>query len=354
MPKRLSADCARGDTVDTLDITGHSRHLKPRSVPLLLRLGQISFFARFTLWKYALVCRVLAKVIQQTHYDRVVLSFGEGPVLPCPALRVLHAPSVFTGEPVLLGILGARSRTMLFRRIYARICRFVARPEIFPSSKDITIANSRWTASIVQKHFEFSVSGVLYPPVCAPFVSRGTDQDRKSYSMISVGRIVKNKRLEEAVGLLDFLRAEGVPANLHILGRSVGSYTRRFAKQFADHPNLRLSFDVNRAKLNRAFATATIGIHSYRGEHFGIAVAEMISAGVLPLVHDSGGVRELVPCSSLRFGDQADLFSKANALLQTSRSKQLLLLKHLQSAPALAAALDFELRFDAVLDQGVV
>ena len=46
------------------------------------------------------------------------------------------------------------------------------------------------------------------------------------------------------------------------------------------------------------------GIHTMENEHFGIGVAEMVRAGCIPFVHDSGGPVEIVGGrSELRFRD---------------------------------------------------
>ena len=42
----------------------------------------------------------------------------------------------------------------------------------------------------------------------------------------------------------------------------------------------------------------------------------MICAGVLPVVHDSGGVRELVTDPGLRFSDMTDLLQKVMAVMR--------------------------------------
>jgi len=36
-------------------------------------------------------------------------------------------------------------------------------------------------------------------------------------------------------------------------------------------------------------STATVGIHSMWNEHFGIAVVELMAAGLITIAHDSGG-----------------------------------------------------------------
>ena len=40
---------------------------------------------------------------------------------------------------------------------------------------------------------------------------------------------------------------------------------------------------------------AKIYLHTMVGEHFGISIVEAMALGCLPIVHNSGGVKEFVP-----------------------------------------------------------
>ena len=39
----------------------------------------------------------------------------------------------------------------------------------------------------------------------------------------------------------------------------------------------------------KVFSEATIGLHTMKAEHFGIAIVEMISAGLIVVAHNSAG-----------------------------------------------------------------
>jgi glycosyltransferase involved in cell wall biosynthesis len=76
-------------------------------------------------------------------------------------------------------------------------------------------------------------------------------------------------------------------------------------------------------------------------EHFGIVTVEAIQAGLLPLVHNSGGQREIVPIEALRFENEMDLVEKAAVLLATSPSDWREMLKTLQSHVARGSAKNY-------------
>ncbi len=57
-------------------------------------------------------------------------------------------------------------------------------------------------------------------------------------------------------------------------------------------------------------------------EHFGIVTVEAILAGLLPLVHDTGGQREIVPDESLRFLSDEDLLDRARRVLRLTPAER--------------------------------
>lgn len=65
-------------------------------------------------------------------------------------------------------------------------------------------------------------------------------------------------------------------------------------------------------------------------EHFGIVTVEAILAGLLPLVHDSGGQREIVPDGSLRFLSDEDLLDRARRVLRMAPPERAALVRGLQ------------------------
>lgn len=333
---------AEGHIVGTLDINGHWPHDGRRRMPWPLAVGTGWVTRRFTLWKYALVCRALPKVARG--YDQVILAFGEGPALAVPTLRMLHAPALFLTDPEALAVLGAKTSgvALRLRQAYARLCRAIARPDIHGADGTATLANSLWTARRAAEWHGVTGVRVLYPEVRSPARLKSPPQ-RDPYRILALGRIVPGKRLEDAVTVTEALRNQGLPARLHVVGRADSAYARRFLRAHAHHPNVQLSPNASPRAVAEAMARARIGFHGYRQEHFGIAVGEMISAGLLPMVYDGGGVCELVPDERMRFRTRAEAARHTRLLMELSDEDGQALTRMLQSTPALTQARAFEL-----------
>lgn len=341
----------RGHRVGLLDVNGHLTPEGTRHLPPPLRLwARVPLPRRPHLMNWALVCRALPAIAAA--YDRAILTYGEGPALPCPTLRLLHAPALFSDRKDALGYLGAHPRPgpkLALRRAHSRLCRRIARPGPGGAPGNMTIANSRWTASEAARLGAGSADAVLYPPF-APLPRPGA-AGRDPFLFAAIGRLVPNKRFDEVLRIVTLLRQRGLPARLHIMGRGGSGFARRLQRRARRLPFVTVTADAAPARLADLLHRAAFGIHAYRFEHFGISVAEMIAAGCVPFVYDGGGVRELVPDPELRFTDAPEAASRIEHLVFRGRPGRMAKLRALQAGPALGAALDFETRLAPLLER---
>ena len=286
------------------------------------------------LWNWARVCRRLPEISRG--YDRVILGYGEGPALDCPTLTVHHAPALFNTDPALNGYLGGQATAV--RLAYTRACNAIARPA---TDAGETITNSQWTARMMSDHCNEQAMGWLYPKI--NFEPRPMDHaPRKPYAIVSLGRIVPNKRFEDAIRFTDRLRCAGIPAELDIIGRAENpAYLHRLTEMTRQRPYVRINLDPPDSERNRILAQASLGFHGLKAEHFGMGVAEMILAGVVTFVFDAGGVCELVTDPGLRFQTVTEAADRAMSLIcrpdLRERSQ-----RELQTGAALSQARNFE------------
>ncbi|MGR3573090.1 glycosyltransferase family 4 protein [Brevirhabdus sp.] len=374
----------QGHQVDVLDIAGlrpAARGPGPQgsgpqgSDPLsgfpLLRLGHLPGLRRLHLVKYALVCRMLPHVIAPpgaiSPYDRLILSYGEGPALPRPTLTLRHAPALFSTAPAHLRALGAGSPgALLLRGAYTWLCRRLAGMSDAAAAVDTPtpsrlIANSRWTAAMIPP--QAGRAHVLYPQVRHPPASPDPlgdpsgdlpgnpsgDPPRDPFRIVTLGRIVPNKRLGDALRITALLRARGLPARLDIAGRADTPYARRLIRRLRGHPHVQIHPDIAPEALARLLARARLGLHCYRHEHFGIAIGEMILAGVLPVIHDGGGAVELVTDPALRYRTPQEAVPILARLMRQDQARIEAMVARLRTGPALQAALEFPARLEDML-----
>lgn len=336
---------ARRIKLGIIDIDGHVtpdgiRHPVP---------GARFVHRRFGLVNWAVVCRHVRKLARD--YDAVLYLFGEGPAVDCPTLVFRHAPVVFARSPDLVTALaGQTGPTFALRKAYGDLCAAIARlgrddPNAF------NVANSQWTADLVTQHTGTVVDSVLYP--AANLDPNGTGKavaGRDIARLVMLGRIVPNKRVDEVLDTASALRAKHPNLSIDIIGRAHRKYAEDLIAQHAQHDWVQFQADVDDTERDQLLGDAAIGVHAYRAEHFGIAVAEMIHAGVLPIVYNNGGVCELVPFEDQRFDDSDDLSAKIEDWMTRPDQSRADRVAALRNSPAFLAACAFEDHLNAVID----
>jgi len=98
------------------------------------------------------------------------------------------------------------------------------------------------------------------------------------------------------IEILSAVRMAGPQVHLHVVGQLWDAEyidsIRRLA--LANAPWVHLHENISRPELVELIANHRYGIHAMHGEPFGMAPAELISAGCITFVHDSGGQVEIV------------------------------------------------------------
>ena len=344
----ISVLTQRGLSVGTLDKDGHKPPHGTVERPKWLKYTWVLGAVPLSLLIYSLVCRVVPNVARS--YDRVIYSFGEGPRCPCPTARICHAPTIFGRDfdtQVFLSDVKSSSIKARLKMLYSQVCFWIAQPSLSAGDGVLTIANSFWTARQLARN-NWITSTLVYPPV-----ARGYFCDfvkRKPLSIAMIGRIVPNKRFEEAVDIVRKVRDAGLDVRLTIVGRVNTAYGRRFARKYRKHSWVTIAANASAKEKETVLARATLGLHTYQHEHFGIAVGEMIHAGVLPIVFDGGGVVELAFDRALRFSTKLEAAQKIAILLDARSEYKSELVARLQRSEALNRSMCFDSEMNSALD----
>jgi glycosyltransferase involved in cell wall biosynthesis len=185
----------------------------------------------------------------------------------------------------------------------------------------MVLTNSTWTANYICKAYSRCNAEVLYPPIDYRFF-HNYYSDRRENIVVTVSRYSPEKHLEAIPRI-----ASQVPeAEFYLIG-TVSSYSgpvieklRAVAETYkAD--NFHMVFNASREQLAELLGKAKVYLHPPFPEHFGMAIAEAMSAGAVPVVFkDGGGWTDIVGPfdKSLGYQDLTEAVSIIKALLWNS------------------------------------
>lgn len=213
-----------------------------------------------------------------------------------------------------------RTRRRLSHRVpglhrgFRALCHALSRSRRQGPLRNLFLANSAFIAAQIRRVYGVE-SVVLYPPVAGRFPA--VPWAARRAGLVSISRIQPGKRWEDAVAVVEQLRERGHDLTLSLLGhREDAAYESRLRALAAARPWLTIRTDLPRGELLAELAAHRYGIHTMHGEHFGIAPAEILAAGCIPFVHDSGGPREIVGGeAALTFGGAAEAVDKIARVL---------------------------------------
>jgi glycosyltransferase involved in cell wall biosynthesis len=153
----------------------------------------------------------------------------------------------------------------------------------------ILLSVSDFTRGFIEKKWGRQ-SMTVYPPCPVEAFSEFSRVQSRENLVLTVGRIVPEKRLHLFVEL-----ARIVPNTRFVAIGSVSDERSAYYEQLKRMAPENVSFVLSplrkaRDLLGRAMAY----VHCAENEHFGITIVEAMAAGCVPIVHDSGGPREIV------------------------------------------------------------
>ncbi len=219
---------------------------------------------------------------------------------------------------------------------------------------NVTLACSEYTGKVFQDAYD-APARTLYPPVPGNFSARAWAERETGF--VCIGRFSGEKRYPAIIEILQAVRARGHAVRLHIVGGALGramdsAYVAQLKQLAAQHAAwVTLHENIARTELEELLARNRYGIHAMHGEHFGIAPAEMVRAGCIVFVPNSGGQVEIVgDAPLLRYESDADAVEKIARVLEDA-SQQAELRAHLAKRAALFSPEHFMRELRALVNQ---
>jgi glycosyltransferase involved in cell wall biosynthesis len=160
------------------------------------------------------------------------------------------------------------------------------------------IAITQYVKSAIER-----VSGlesvVIYPPVDIRAFASVLNTTNRSKTILVLARISPEKLIERSIRILKIVNEIDGKWQLIVAG-SLNSFNNSYYNKLRIlSKGLPVTFKANatRQEVLEFVATSSIYLHTMLGEHFGRSVIEAMAAGLVPVVHNSGGPREFVPLS---------------------------------------------------------
>ncbi len=171
--------------------------------------------------------------------------------------------------------------------------------------ENVLLANSDWTAGVLARAHGIRARTV-YPPVAG--AGPAPPWRDRTRGFLAVGRLSPEKEHERVMRIVAEVRRAHPEVTLTIVGAGGGRYGQAIRAQAAAlGPWVRIVDSVSRNQLRTLMASHRYGIHGMREEHFGMAIAEMVRAGVIVWVPDGGGQVEIIGDEPLlRYGDEQE------------------------------------------------
>jgi glycosyltransferase involved in cell wall biosynthesis len=257
---------------------------------------------------------------QISHPYDFYFTFYNGFLVPAevPHLRYLNGPPLLPQLDIASpGLRGLPFRFV--RRLYQTVLRY--RFPVYEFHRNSCyVINSNYTARLFEEAHGVSLP-VIHPPIDLSG-HRFTKEDITQRDTITfISRFVDYKRPEMILRLADCY-----PQHRFVLMGGVKPQNRAFyedlqkQKPALGRKNVFFFDNPSDRKVKEELARTLIFVFPAINEHFGMATAEAIASGAIPYVHDSGGQREIVPLSQLRFSDD-QFFDRFAGLLQLSQEQ---------------------------------
>lgn len=181
----------------------------------------------------------------------------------------------------------------------------------------LVLANSHYTAQEIKKYSN-KTAHVLYPPYASSIstIAKNAQKNPRENLVVTTSRFESNKRLER----IPLIAAKTHPdIQFAVIGRLYDTQTltalRNQVQKLGLNERVRFYPDASAELKFELLKKAKIYLHTMVGEHFGISIVEAMALGCMPVVHDSGGMREFVP-EQHRYLTLQDAAGKINSQTQ--------------------------------------
>ena len=235
------------------------------------------------------------KKLIKTYNPDFLLVTGNLTVLP---KSMSERTIVYVHFPFDLAILEKDYTSKIMKRLYIQPYLFISNNIDYDNDIDFSyikkgtiIANSNYTRNAIKKLWNID-STVIYPPCpqySFPLEDKIKKNEQDTNTVCSLGRFVPEKEYDTILQIAK----QRPQLKFELIGGVADNYIS-YLDSLKNRASKNVTFHVNATENEKMeiLTRSKILIHSFKGEHFGIALIEAMSAGLIPISHNSGAAKE--------------------------------------------------------------
>jgi len=263
--------------------------------------------------------------------------FSPTKIPKCRYVLYVYNPMVSQDGSFIEDTAGAEKYTKGFWKLYFKPFKWIMKRSIanLKKSNVVICAVSDYTKKKVERYWGIKAITV-YPPVDVKKFSVAWDNMKRD-GVILIGRYTPEKRHHELVEV-----ARRMPdVTFRLVGNANTLYYQKYYNyvkhlvELYDLKNVELYVNVPLRKLVELVGESKILVHALRNEDLGLTPAEGVCGGVFPIVHGSGGLKEVVPFEDQWFMNREEMEIMIRALSRTPykelRPRVMVLRKYVES-----------------------
>jgi glycosyltransferase involved in cell wall biosynthesis len=222
------------------------------------------------------------KLIKEYKLDFVLVT-GGSTIIPS---TIAEKTLVYVHFPVDIEVASERYQKSKMKKIYIKPWLFISN-NLDDIKRATIITNSNYTKNAIREAWGID-SKVIYPP-CPQYSFALSEQEKRENVVCSLGRFTPEKDHEMIVRV-----AQNLPSTRFELVGSVTQDKAAYLKKLIDIAPKNMTFHVNATVQEKidVLKKSRVLLHTFVGEHFGIALVEAMSAGAIPVTHNSGAAKD--------------------------------------------------------------
>ena len=252
-------------------------------------IGRNEMFPFLSIYQSLVSSYFFFKKLIKTYNPDFLLVTGNLPVLPKSMAEKTIVYVHFPTDLIISPLLQKDDISKIWRRLYIQPYLFISN-NIDYLKKATIITNSNYTKNAIKKVWNID-STVIYPP-CPQYSFPLEDKiktNTDTKTVCSLGRFIPEKEYDTILQIAK----ERPQLKFELIG-GVAEDKISYLNSLKNKASKNVTFHVN-ATVNQKMEIlkrSKILIHSFKGEHFGIALIEAMSAGLIPVSHNSGAAKE--------------------------------------------------------------